>query len=738
MANRYNNQDLDEAMIYAPEPDPMMVEDVGLPPGFGMGLIQEEDPEGWDEDMAEPAEYCPPCESEFYENLAEYLPEGKRDFLAQTIIKWVQQDQSSRADWAIREAAGIVALGVTDQTTGGLSSLMPDTGIGSDVTHPGLAQAQINFWARSFGELWQSGRPAKSVVLGYSDAEKEAQGKRAEDYLNYLYTTEMPSAASEFSRMLYWLPISGSKFRKPYFDPIEGTLCVETINTADFVKPYSANDLRKAARFTHIVRLTRNDLRRMIADGYYLDAVRNRPEIESTESDITTAALDEAVGKAPNQDGGEHETEYDQRDVLFECYPYLDLGDYDWDDPEAEGWGLPYIVTVHKTDQKVLSIRRNWRQSDLRKRRRLSVIEYKFLPGDGYGYGLLHVAGGLAMAQTGFLRYLLDACECDTTGRFSGFISQDIVGMAEAPALEWGKFKKIPASGDDIKKAIWTPDYKWSANNITAILQYLDSLMGEIVSSTQSMVGEDIKNIPVGTVLAIIEQKTKPFVTIFQLLHASFREELKAVSELVADYLPQRYPYAIAGADQEVMASDFDDRVDITPASDPNVVTALARNAQAQAVVELVKGDPEVFGPADRIRAYRRFLEVLRVQDVDDILPAEGQPLPGELADQAQVQPDPAVAAEADIARQDAAAVAGEQRKDAVAVSEQRRADAQAIADAQRQMQINTAAQANGDRAIQAAGQGDELAATAQEIMQLAAARQRQMAGDVIPPGVIR
>lgn len=734
MANpRYN---LDEAMIYAPDPDDeLLVEDIGLAPGFSEALIPEDiDPFASDEKdyLDEASEYIPPGEGEFYANLADTIPEGPREYLAQTVINWVNQDKNGRKDWAMREAAGIIALGVTDQTIGGLASVLPESGLGSDVVHPGLAQAQINFWARSYGELWQSGRPAKSVVLGATDSEREAQGKRVEDYLNYLYNTEMPGAAAEFARMLYWLPISGSKFRKPYFDPIEGTICVETINTADFVKPYSANDLRKATRFTHIVRLTRNDLRRMIADGYYLDAVRNRPDIESTESDETTEALDAAVGSSPNQDAGEHDAEFDQRDVLYECRCYLDLADYDAPDEYSQGWGLPYVVTVHRNDQKVLAVRRDWREADIRMRRRLSVVEYKFLPGDGYGYGLLHVAGGLAMAQTGFLRYLLDACEMDTTGKFSGFISQDVVGMGAAPKLKWGHFEKIPASGDDIRKAIWTPDFKWSANNVGEVLKYLDALMGEIVSSTQSMVGEDIKNIPVGTVLAIIEQKTKPFVTIFSLLHASFKDELLAVSELAADYLPQRYPYAVHGEDQEIMATDFDETVDVIPASDPNVVTAIARNAQAQAVVELVKGDPEVFGPQDRIRAYRRFLEVLRVQDIDGILPQQGQPLPVDIAQardqaaqQAQAAPQsPVDAVAADANRKDAETAVKIQATEAEIARKDAEAQAKIAADARR-MEVDMPLQRQGDAAVVNTAQNEEVARLEQEI--LAAARERQM-----------
>jgi hypothetical protein len=312
------------------------------------------------------------------------------------------------------------------------------------------------------------------------------------------------------------------------------------------------------------------------------------------------------------------------------------------------------------------------------------------------------------------LRYLLDGCTLDTIGRLSGYVSQSAVGMKSLPSLQLGDFQTVPGSVDQWKNQIWTPDFQWRTNNSLETVQYLDSLLDVLVASTESMLGDTNKNMPVGTVLARIEQSSKPFAAIFGLLHASLTDELRAVADLAADYLPDRYPYAVQDADQEIFAADFDERVDVTPVSDPNIVSGTQRLTQAQVVMEQaialfqLNPYPELW--ASVLQAYAHLLEVMRVPDARRFMPADPAPPP-----MLPPMPDPAV--DAEIAREDAKTQADITRKDAEAQAKIQREAAR--------MQTDTARQQQGTQAMIAEEQEDDLDKLTREI--LAAGRQSQM-----------
>lgn len=663
-------------------------------------------------------------------NLAQFLPQTLADRLAQTVITWVERDRQSRRGWEQREEEGIRKLGLTRHDVEALRGADPLAEWRSRATHPGLMKASIQFWARANTELNPPGGPAKAIVLGNTNAEREQQALRVSGFLNYLYTQKMPGALTEASQAFFRLPLSGSIFRKVYFDPMLGTIVVKFLESQDFVKPYSANDLGSAPRYTHVVRWTRNELNRAVALGYYLDVVRGEPGQELIEHQGLDQVIDEATGQRPMLGTGDHDAEQDARDIGYETSVTLDLNDYGWEDPlgaalvdartgARRSIGVPYLVTVHVESQRILSIRRDWRASDPTQRRRRNVIEYKFLPGyGGYGFGLLHIAAGLSDAQTGFLRYLLDGCTLHTLGTTSGYVSQSAVGMKGLKPLRIGEFQTVPLGAAEMKAAFWTPQFSWQANNTLQVLEYLDRLLDFLVAATEAVVGEDNTNMPVGTVLARREERTLPFRSIFIGLHNAQAEELRAVADLAADYLPPRYPYAVPGADQYVFAADFDERVDVVPVSDPNIVSGTQRMAQAQFVFEQAQvlfrmsPTPEVWDTV--LMAYQHMLETLRIPTPERFLPQRPAPLPAPPA--VAAGPDP-VAAE--IERKDVATAADIRRKDTLAQAQIQR-DAQRMAwDAQQRQQ--------GDQALQAQEELGQLDDLSQQIMQAALARRQAL-----------
>lgn len=702
------------------------VEMGGAPEGGGLlGLSDEEIESMFGESEFAGADWASDDALYHDANLAQFIEQTQCDKLAQNVITWVQRDRESRKPWERREADGIRKLGLTPADLANLKATDP-LDWRSTATHPGLMKAGIQFWARAFTELWPAGGPAKAIVMGATSPDREAQARRVSGFLNYLYTQEMPGATNEASQALFRLPFSGSIFRKAFFDPILGTLAVRFLESQDFVKPYSASDLGSAPRYTHIVRLSRNDLNRSIALGYYLDV----PKSEATASfdrQLLDTVIDEATGQSPSQGSGEHEPEQDSPDVLYETSVTLDLADYDWEDPLGESLtdsngqrrsiGVPYLVTVHVEAQRVLSIRRDWRETDQKKRRRRNVIEYKFLPGfGGYGFGLLHIAAGLSDAQTGFLRYLLDGCTLHTLGTTSGYVSQSAVGLKGLKSLKIGEFQTVPLGAAELDKAFWTPKFAWQSNNTLQTLEYLDRLLDFLVAATEAVVGEDNGNIPVGTMLARREERTLPFRSIFVALHSSLGEELRAVADLAADYLPPCYPYAQENADCEIFAADFDERVDVLPVSDPNIVSASQRMAQAQFVFEqaqiLFKFQPSPETWESLIVSYQHMLDMMRVPTPERFVPRLPAPQPMQPAG-----PDPVQQAE--IQRKDAAALADIQRKNAIA-----QADVQRKA---QQMQVDSALREQGNKAIQTQEQTQELSQTERDIIDMAQARKLAM-----------
>ena len=536
-------------------------------------------------------------------NLAEGMDKSDLDRIATEVIQDYDTDLESREDWFEREAAGIRMLGVSDRVEGGAKF-----DGASDVVHPLLAEACVQFQARAIAELWPSGGPVKTKVIGKVTPEREQQAERVKDYMNYLYTRRMPDAFDEEDNLLFRLPISGSCFKKIAYDPIEGMVCSRFVEPSDFVVPYSATSLRTTDRFTHVLRLGKHAVDQYVELGWYRDAKIGQPN-DLMDRPVTHEEIDRSEGR--------ESTDY-SRDSLYtvlEQYKYLDpklVGD------EGE-IDLPYIITVDKDSQEVLSIRRNWSEEDKRKRKRIYFVHKKFLPGLGfYGYGFLHIIGSLARAATGTVRALLDAAAFSNMQ--GGFKDRNLkIDGGDMPVAP-GEWKDVEHSAEELSRGLFPLNYKEPSKTLYELLGYLDQVGQRFASTTEIMVGDANNNGPVGTTLALIEQGTKVFSAIHKRLHNANAEEYRILAELNRDYLPDRYPYDVEGGSRFVLKTDFDERVDVIPVSDPNVISNTQRIAKAQAVMELAAGAPNIY---DMEAAHRNMLEALRVEDVDKFIPSK-------------------------------------------------------------------------------------------------------------------
>ena len=541
----------------------------------------------------------------FYENLAETLDEGELTRIAQQVDEWVRIDEASRAGWYARERRGMVILGLIEDK----DYVAPFEGAAT-ATHPLIAEATTNFQARAIAELWPSGGPVKGVVMG-SDPEGNIadQSKRVSDFMNWQYE-DVIDGFVEQDRLLMRLPMSGSCFKKCYYDAEGREARSVFVEPADFLVPYTASSLRTATRFTHRIRnVSGRSIKRRQAAGFYRDTGRIRLNAGLSGEGLTEVheAIDEAEGRAPVDD-----FDADAGHTLFECHCYLDIGE------SPDGIPLPYIVTMESDQQVVLAVRRGWREDDPDADRRVQFVHYWFLPGHGfYGYGFVHLIGGLGQAATGAMRALLDAG--GLANMRNGFMSRDAKLERQTP-LGMGEWRKVDMTAEELSKCFFPMDYREPSPALFQLLGYLDELGRRYSSTTENLVGDANNNGPVGTTLALIEQGLKVFSAIHKRLHVAQAEEFRIMAELYAEYLPDgEYPYLVEGETKVVMRADFDARVDVRPVSDPNVVSNVQRITQSQAVLELAERFPDLY---DRREANKRMLEAMQIQNIDALLPA--------------------------------------------------------------------------------------------------------------------
>lgn len=528
-------------------------------------------------------------------NLAEYIEDADLEALASELVEDFIADRQSRKDWARSYVKGLDLLGMKIE-----ERTQPWAGA-AGVFHPVLTEAVVRFQAQAMSELFPAAGPVRTKVLGKRDQEKIDQAKRVEDEMNYLLTEEMTEYRDETEQMLFRLPLAGSAFKKVYYDPIMERPCAMFVPAEDFVVSYGAADLATAPRYTHVMKKTPNEIAELQFNSFYVDV--DLPEPEADYSDIQE--------KYDEIDGETAVMEDDDRHTILEIHADLMMPE-PFDDPD--GLARPYVVTIDKSSLTVLSIRRNWYEDDIKKRKRAHFVHYRYLPGLGfYGTGLIHLIGGLAKSATSILRQLIDAGTLSNLP--AGLKARGLRIKGDDSPLMPGEFRDVDVPGGAIRDSIAFLPYKEPSSVLYQLLGNIVEEGRRIGSVADVQVGNLNPQAPVGTTLALMERSMKVMSGVQARLHAALKNELRILAKIVKDYMPAEYAYEMEG--EFSRQQDFDKRVDVIPVSDPNAATMAQRVVQYQAAMQLAQQAPNLYNMG---KLHRQMLEVLGVKDADEII----------------------------------------------------------------------------------------------------------------------
>ena len=557
-----------------------------------------------------------PLEIPFNSNLVDFMDEAETTSIASDLVGEIEDDLSSREDWEEVYKRGIDLLGMNYEDRS-----QPFEGA-SGVVHPLLAESVTQFQAQAYRELLPAGGPVRTQIIGDESQDRLAQADRVKNYMNYQITYEMEEYDPELDQMLFYLPIIGSTFKKIYFDPLLQRAVSKFVHAEDLIVPYSATDLASATRITHVVKMDKNEIRKLQLTGFYADIELPGDGYGDEDYSGVKETIDEIQGISPS--GSNEEV------TLYEVHTNLDLSgfkDVDANGEETE-LKLPYIVTIVEKSGKVLAIRRNYDEADPLRRSKPYFVHYKFLPGLGfYGFGLTHMIGGLSQAATSLLRQLIDAGTLSNLP--AGFKARGARIRDEDEPLNPGEFRDIDVAGMDIRQSLMTLPFKEPSQTLYSLLGTLVDSGRRFASMADMKVAEMGGETPVGTTMAIMERGTKVMSAIHKRLHYSQKVEFKLLANVFARFMAPMYPYAIPGAPPEIKVSDFDDRIDVLPVSDPNIFSMSQRIALAQTELQLVQSNPEIHGNEQGLyQAYRKMYEALGVTNVDAILPPPPVPQP--------------------------------------------------------------------------------------------------------------
>jgi len=468
----------------------------------------------------------------------------------------------------------------------------------------------------AYKELLPSDGPVRTQILGAVNPQKEQQAQRVKDFMNYQIMDQMQEYEPEFDQMLFHLPLAGSAFKKVYYDDLLGRAVSKFVPADDLIVPYTATSLDDAEAIIHRIKISGNDLRKQQVVGFYKDIELGQP------ADIENK-LEE---KERELEGTRKSGRPDDMYTLLECHVNLDLEGFEdmGQDGEATGIKLPYIVTIDETTSKVLSIRRNYKAEDPKKNKTQYFVHFKFLPGLGfYGFGLIHMIGGLSRTATSALRQLLDAGTLSNLP--AGFKQRGVRVRDEASPIQPGEFKDVDAPGGSLRDAFYPLPYKEPSQTLLQLMGIVVQAGQRFASISEMQVGEGNANAAVGTTIALLERGSKVMSAIHKRLYTALKSEFKLLSKVISTYLPPNYPYDVVGGQRQIKQLDFDDKVDILPVADPNIFSMSQRITLAQTELQLATSNPQIH---NLYAVYRNMYNALGVKNVDQILPPPPPPAP--------------------------------------------------------------------------------------------------------------
>ncbi len=559
----------------------------------------------------EPGAINVPGTESHFDNLAELLPDDVLEPIGGDMVQNFMDYKASRKDWEQSYTTGLDLLGFKYE-----NRTEPFQGA-SGATHPVLAEAVTQFQAQAYKELLPADGPVRTQVIGVKNPQTEQQSVRVKDYMNYLIMDQMKEYEAEFDAMLFHLPLAGSTFKKVYYDVPMGRVVSKFVPADELVVPYTATSLDDAESIIHVVKMSENELRKQQVNGFYRDIDLVPP------SNVEQNSVEK---KEKELDGTKKVGKQDTMYTLLECHVNLDLEGFEEVGPEGESTGikLPYIVTVEEGSRLVLSIRRNYAPNDLKKNKIQYFVHFKFLPGLGfYGFGLIHMIGGLSRTATAALRQLLDAGTLSNLP--AGFKQRGVRVRDEASPIQPGEFKDVDAPGGNLRDAFFPLPYKEPSQTLLNLLGVVVSAGQRFAAIADMQVGDGNQGAAVGTTVALLERGSRVMSAIHKRCYAAMKDEFKLLAKVVSQYLPPEYPYDVVGGMRNVKQSDFDDRIDVVPVADPNIFSMSQRITLAQTQLQIATSNPQLH---NMYQIYRNMYEAIGVKNVDAVLPAPAPTAP--------------------------------------------------------------------------------------------------------------